>query len=129
MSGTVVGASIAAALVLAGCGGAGHAGDDPASGADGIVVEARSDVLVTEEALGDVATGTLRAGDAARALCYVAGARSQAGITGDAIRVERGDISGYAAVTDLPDDPADREMIFDIGQESLRGRLPDCSDG
>lgn len=125
----MTGTGVVAALVFTGCGTARDAGADPAGEADGIDVEARHDVLVTEEALGDVATGTLEAGDAARALCYVAEAQSQTGTIGDAIRIESGELAGYAAVTDFPDDPADRNMVFDVDQENLRDRLPTCSDG
>ena len=114
-------------ISLAGCvaliGALGACGADSA---EGIRVEARQAVLVSGEALGDVVLGEMQAGDAATALCFVAEARTNAGAVGAAIRIKWGRLSGYAAVTNFPDDPADRVMVFDVDEGDLRAGLPPC---
>lgn len=122
-------AGVMGTLALVGCGTNQGAGSTSASRADVIEVEARQDVLVSEEPLGDVVVGTLKAGDAAAALCYVEEAQSNAGVTGSAIKIESRDLTGYAAVTDLPEGAANRTMLFDVDQDSLRSGLPTCSVG
>lgn len=112
--------SLMAVLALSGC-GAGPA-DDP----DGLRVVARSDVDISQDPLQDVVRGSLEAGDDATALCFVERARSQVGLIGSAIKVRVGDVTGYAAVTDFPADPADRQQMFDLDATTLRERLPAC---
>ncbi len=89
-------------------------------------VEARQDVLVTNEALGDVVDGELEAGDAATALCFVPEAQTNTGATGSAIKIEAGRLSGYAPVTTLQAEVADRAPIFDVSDGDLRESLPSC---
>lgn len=96
---------------------------DPA----GVRVEARQDVMLSSHPLGDVAVGDLEQGDEVTALCFVRRAQTNAGFFGSAIKVTTGDLTGYAAVTDFPEDPADRQAIFDLDAETLRDRLPACS--
>lgn len=119
-------------LSLAGCGASvvvlGACAAEPSAGsAEGIRVEARQTVLVTDEPLGDVVQGELEAGDAATALCFVAQARTNTGAAGAAMKIKYGRLAGYAAVTDFPDDPADRVMLFDVNDTDLRARLPICA--
>lgn len=112
---------VSSVVVLGACGG-----ESPAGSAQGIRVEARQTVLVTDEPLGDVVDDELEAGDAATALCYVADARTNTGAAGAAVKINSGGLSGYAAVTDFPDDPADRVMVFDVNDSDLRAGLPSC---
>lgn len=108
-------------VALCACGG------EPASGSnEGIRVEARQTVLVTDEPLGDVVDGEMKAGDTALASCYVAEAKTNTGAVGAAVKVESGGLAGYAAVTNFPDDPADRVMVFDLDDSDLRAALPAC---
>lgn len=115
-------AGCVALVVALGACGAGPSADS----AEGIRVEARQAVLVTDEPLGDVVQGKLEAGDAATALCFVPEARTNTGATGAAIKIKAGGLSGYAAVTDFPDDPADQVMVFDVNDSDLRAELPSC---
>ena len=100
----------------------------PASGTEGVRVEAQQDVIVSETPLGDVVNGTLEKGQSATAVCFVRQATTNAGFSGSAIKVDVGDVSGYAAVTNFPKDPADRQMVFDKDADSLQDRLPSCSE-
>jgi len=109
---------VALAAVLVACGGADSAG--------GIPVEARQSVLVASEPLGDIVEGEMEAGDAATALCFVPEASTNTGATGAAIKIKARGLSGYAAVTDFPDDPANRLMLFDVNESELRTGLPSC---
>jgi hypothetical protein len=93
----------------------------------GVSVEARRDVTVSVDPLGDVVAGDLEGGDRATALCFVPRAQTNAGFVGSAIKIRAGDLMGYAAVTDFPDDRADRQMMFNLDTETLRTRLPVCS--
>jgi len=94
---------------------------------DVIRVEAQQDVLLSEEPLQDLVLGHLRQGDQVTALCFVRRAQTNMGFFGSAIKVNTGDVTGYAAVTDFPHDPADRKQIFDLDSEDLRNRLPACA--
>ena len=94
---------------------------------EGVHVEARQDVMLSDDPLGDVVVGELEKGDEVTALCFVRRAQTNAGFFGSAIKVTTGDVTGYAAVTDFPKDPADRQAIFDLEAETLRDRLPACS--
>lgn len=110
-----------AVLILSGC--AHDADDEP----NGIRVVAQEDVVISQEPLQDVVRGHLRSGDDAIATCFVRRARSQVGAIGSAIQISVGDVTGYAAVTDFPEDPADRRQMFDLDAETLRQRLPACA--
>ena len=110
-----------AVLVLGACGA-----EPSADSAEGIRIEARQTVLVTDEPLGDVVHGKLEAGNEPAALCYVAEARTNRGVADAAIKITSGGLSGYTAVTDFRDDPADRVMVFDVNDSDLRARLPSC---
>jgi hypothetical protein len=94
---------------------------------EGLRVEAQQDVLLSEEPLQDVVLGHLTRGDEVSALCFVQRAQTQLGSFGSAIKVNTGDVTGYAAVTDFPHDPADRKQMFDLDAETLRDRLPGCA--
>ena len=94
---------------------------------EGIRVEARQDVMLSDAPLGDVIVGNVEQSDEVTASCYVPHARSDAGVAGSAIRVTTGDLEAYAAVTDFPEDPHDRHPTFDLNDETLRDRLPGCS--
>ncbi len=108
-------------VVLSGC------GRQPASlPQEGVRVEARRTVQVTDEPLGDVVNGEMKPGDTAVASCYVAEATTNAGAVGSAVRIESSGLAGYAAVADFPDDPAERVMIFDIDDSDLRKGLAAC---
>jgi hypothetical protein len=100
---------------------------DTSSDPEGVRVEARRDVMLSDNPLGDVVVGDLEQGDEVTALCFVRRAQTNAGFLGSAIKVRTGDLTGYAAVTDFPEDPADRQAIFDLDEEMLRDRLPACS--
>lgn len=97
------------------------------TGSAGVRVEARHDVMLSNNPLGDVAVGDLERGDEVTALCFIRRAQTNAGFFGSAIKVTIGDLTGYAAVTDFREDPADRQAIFDLAAETLRERLPACS--
>lgn len=97
------------------------------SDTEGVRVEARQDVMLSDNSLGDVLVGDLEHGDEVTALCFVRRAQTNAGFFGSAIKVTTGDLTGYAAVTDFPEDSADRQAIFDLDAETLRDRLPACS--
>lgn len=99
---------------------------DPSSGPAGVRVEAQRDVLLSDNPLGDVAVGDLEEGDDVTALCFVRRAQTNAGSFGSAIQVKAGGLTAYAAVTDFPEDTADREAIFDLDAKTLRDRLPAC---
>jgi hypothetical protein len=109
-----------AALVLSGC------NSDPSDEPDGIRVVAQEDVMISQTPLGDVGSGDLESGDEATATCFVKRARAQVGAIGSAIEVRVGDVTGYAAVTDFPKDPADRRQMFNLDAETLAERLPAC---
>lgn len=94
---------------------------------EGVHVEARQDVMLSDSPLGDVAVGDLERGDEVTALCFVRRAQTNAGFLGSAIKVTTGDLTAYAAVTDFAPDPADRQSIFDLDAEALGDRLPACS--
>ena len=113
--------SLVAVLALSGCGAG--ASDDP----DGLRVVARTDVMISQQPLQDVGAGDLEAGDDATALCFVERSRSQVGLIGSAIKIRAGDVTGFAAVTDFPADPADRQQVFDLDAETLQERLPACA--
>lgn len=97
------------------------------SDSEGVLVEARQDVRLSDNPLGDVEVGDLERGDEVTALCFVRRARTNAGFYGSAVKVTTGDLTAYAAVTDFPEDPSDRQAIFNLDAEALRGRLPACS--
>ena len=97
------------------------------TGLGGVGVEARRDVMVTDTPLGDVVIGTLEHGDEGTASCFVRRAQTNAGFFGSAVEISVGDVSGYAAVTDFPADPADRTANFDLDEDALRDRLPTCA--
>lgn len=99
-----------------------------ASDTERVPVEAQRDVIVTETPLGDVVSGALEKGQSATAVCLVRGATTNAGFNGSAIKVEAAHVSGYAAVTDLATDPAERQMIFDVDESTLQDRLPSCPE-
>jgi len=58
--------------------------------AGGVAIVARHDVLVAAEPLGDVVSGEVAAGTTVTALCFVAEARTNAGIVGSAVRIRAG---------------------------------------
>ena len=120
------GASLACIASLGACG----TGEDPDTPADpaggGVQVEARQDVVVSEDPLGEVVTGELEAGDTATATCFVAYAEPETGAEGSAIRVESGDVSGYAQIADFSDDNDDPIMSFDLDESELREQLESC---
>ena len=97
------------------------------SGNGGVRVQARQDVILSDHPLGDVVVGDLERGAEVTAVCFVRNAQSNAGRFGSAIKVTTGDLEGYAAVTDFPEDLADRESTFDLDPETLSDRLPACS--
>lgn len=66
-------------------------------------------------------------GDEVTALCFVRRAQTNAGFYGSAIKVTTGHLTAYAAVTDFPEDPSDRQAIFNLDAETLLNRLPACS--
>ena len=94
---------------------------------EGVRVEAREEVMLSDTPLGDVLIGRLSQGDTATAVCFVGRAQTNAGFSGSAIKITTGDLTGYAAVSDFPRDPADRQAIFDLDAETLRNRLPACA--
>jgi hypothetical protein len=100
---------------------------DTPSEPGGIPLEAQRDVMLSKNPLGDVAVGDLEKGDEVTALCFVRRAQTNAGLFGSAIKLRAGDLTAYAAVTDFPEDPVDRQAIFDLDSETLRDRLPACS--
>lgn len=100
----------------------------PDTDAGGVNVEAQRDVLVTATPLGDEVTGTLEQGQAATAVCFVKEATTNAGVNGSAVKIEGSNVSGYAAVTSFPEDPADRRTMFDIAENVLQDRLPTCKE-
>jgi hypothetical protein len=61
-------------------------------------------------------------------LCYVRRATTNAGFEGGAVKIEAVGLSGYATVTDFPSDSADRQMAFDLDDQTLRERLPSCPE-
>ncbi len=113
--------SVVSVVALGACGT-----DSSASSAETMRVEAQQAVLVTNEPLGDVVDGELEAGDAATALCFAPMAQTNTGAVGSAIKVESGWLSGYAAVTTLPAEAADRSPVFDVSEGDLREGLPSC---
>lgn len=94
---------------------------------EGVLVEARQDVMLSDNPLGDVAVGDLEQGDEVTALCFVRRAQTNAGFFGSAIKVVTGGLRAYAAVTDFPEDSSDRQATFDLDARTLRDRLPACS--
>ena len=100
---------------------------DPVAEPPGVRLEARQDVLLSTEPLGDVVTGELSAGQDVTALCLVTTARSNTGVRGSAVRVEVDGMRGYAAATDFPARMADRRPVFDLDPAALRDTLPRCS--
>ena len=100
---------------------------DTSSDPNGVRVEARQDVMLSDDPLGDVGVGNLEEGDEVTALCFVRRAQTNAGSLGSAIKVRAGDLVSYAAVTDFPEDPEDRQAMFDLDAETLRDRLPACT--
>lgn len=124
--GVALGAAALAAC-LAGCAGAAR---QPATSRPGtpapVEVTALRDVLVSAWPLGDVMTGGIHAGESATAICFVAGAQTNAGVTGSAIKVRHGHLVGYAAVTTLPADGSKRTTMFDADEGTLKRELPPC---
>ncbi len=102
-------------------------GTNASGGSDeGMRVEVRQAVLVTNEPLGDVVRDELQAGDSATAVCFVPEAQTNTGAVGSAVKIESGRLSGYAAVTTLPAEAADRTPVFNVNENDLRERLPSC---
>ena len=68
--------------------------------------------------------------DAARHRNAVALRRLEAptahGIAGSAIQVTAEDLVAYAAVTDFPEDPSDRQANFDVDEKTLRDLVHAC---
>lgn len=122
----MVGACLTLTAALGACASDQDPGLRPASEPNGIQVEAQQDVMVSAEPLGDVVNGRLNGGQSATALCFVRQAQTNAGFRGSAIKVDAGSLVGYAAVTDFPDEPTERQMLFDIDEDALRTRLPSC---
>jgi len=100
---------------------------DTATDPGGVRVEAQRDVMLSVNALGDVAVGELEQGEEVTALCFVRRAQTNAGLFGSAIKVREGSRTAYAAVTNFPEDPVDRQAIFNLDSKALRDRLPACS--
>lgn len=119
------GASLACIASLGACGTAEDA-DTAVDPAGGVQVEARQDVVVSEDPLGEVVTGELEAGDTATAVCFVAYADPETGTEGSAIRVDSGDVSGYAPVADFSEEPDDPIPTFDLDESDLREQLASC---
>ena len=92
----------------------------------GVRVEARHDVVLSDTPLGDVVVGDVERGEEVTAWCFVDRAQTNAGFFGSAIRVTTEDRVAYAAVTDVPDDPSERQPNFDRDEEVLRDLLPAC---
>jgi hypothetical protein len=92
----------------------------------GIRVVAQQDVMLSDDPLGDVVVGRLGQGAEVTAWCFVRRAQTNAGFVGSAIKVTTEDLAAYAAVTDFPEDPSDRQTNFDLDEETLRDRLPAC---
>lgn len=113
-------ALLLAAIVLPSC------SSDPSSNPGGVRVEAQRHVLLSDNPLGDVVVGDLEKGDDVTALCCVRRAQANAGSFGSSVQVKAGDVTAYSAVTDFPEDPSDREAIFDLDAETLHDRLPAC---
>ena len=112
--------SVLVMLVLSGCNSA------PSGEPDGVRVVAQEDVMISQTPLGEVGSGDLESGDEATATCFVRRAPAQVGAISSAIKVRVGDVTGYAAVTDFPEDPADQRQMFDLDAETLARRLPAC---
>jgi hypothetical protein len=89
-------------------------------------VQVRRDVSSSDNPLGDVVVGEMEQGDKVTALCFVRRAQTNAGSVGSAIKVRTNDRTGYAAVSDFPEEPADRQAVFDLDEEALRDLLPPC---
>ena len=116
-----VAASLIALVAVTSCSSA------TSSDTDGVRVVAQQGVMLSDNPLGDVEVGGLEKGDQVTALCFVPRAQTNGGFFGSAIKVTTGDLDGYAAVTDFPLDPSDRQAIFDLDKQTLRDRLPTCS--
>jgi hypothetical protein len=92
----------------------------------GVRVEAQQDVMLSDNPLGDVVVGHLARGEEVTAWCLVRRAQTNAGFFGSAIKVTTEDLAAYAAVTDFPEDPSDRQANFDLDERTLRDLLPAC---
>ena len=93
---------------------------------EGVRVVAQQDVMLSDAPLGDVEVGGLSQGDQVAALCFVPRAQTNGGFFGSAIKITTGEGEAYAAVTDFPSDPSERQAIFDLDEDALRDRLPAC---
>ena len=87
---------------------------------------AQRDVMLSDSPLGDVVVGDLGQGDEVTAWCFVSRAQTNAGFLGSAIQVTTEDLVAYAAVTDFPENPSDRQANFDVDEKTLRDRLHAC---
>jgi len=114
--------SLVTLIALSSC----SVGPEGASG--GVVITAQRDLKVSDTPLGDVIVEELEQGERVTALCLILLAQSSAGSVGSAIKVRWGSRTGYAAITDFPVDPADRQLVFNLDLESLQGALPICPD-
>lgn len=114
--------SLVTLIALSSC----SVGPERASG--GVVITAQRDLKVSDTPLGDVIVEELEQGERVTALCLVLLAQSSAGSVGSAIKVKVGSRTGYAAITDFPVDPADRQRVFDLDQQALQEALPTCPD-
>ncbi len=117
----LLGGCVASVVALGACGTKSSGGSD-----EGMRIEARQAVLVTNEPLGDVVWGELDAGDDATAVCFVPEAQTNTGAAGSAIKIVSTRLSGYAPVTTLQAQVADRAPVFDVSEGDLREGLPSC---
>jgi hypothetical protein len=92
----------------------------------GVRVEAQREVVLSDNPLGDVVVGHVERGEEVTAWCFVRLAQTNAGFVGSAIKVTTEDLVAYAAVTDFPEDPSDRQSNFDRDEKVLRDLLPSC---
>ncbi len=115
-------------VLLAACAADGPLTSTPDHNASGMQIRAQQDVLVSNEPFGDVLLGDgLQTGDTVTAVCFVKTARTMTGQIGSAVKVENGGVVGFAAVTDFPEDPADRQLLFDVDEDTLASQLPTCT--
>jgi hypothetical protein len=92
----------------------------------GLRVVAQQDVMLSDSPLGDVVVGDLGQGDEVTAWCFVSRAQTNTGFLGSAIQVTTEDLVAYAAVTDFPEDPSERQANFDVDEKPLRDLLHAC---
>lgn len=93
---------------------------------EGVRVTAAREVWVGRSPLGDVVVASLAAGDSATASCFEARAQTNGGATGSAVRVEVGDVSGYAAVAIRDPETDGRVTFLEQSETWLRDHLPGC---